>query len=961
MTTNQFGLCNTPRNNCSNLKSKSPCSSAPAAQPLSPDVCAAGAILYCERRDISLERAQSWPRRSPQHLRNILLSLLNRWHMAGTTRRTRGRPNAVGATQSTPTTQLLVSADGIHDKENQQSQQHTAQANQPASAAAPVEGRRVGKRRLQPTAAIDPEIFQNLRPSEEPRTTPDHGQAYFGPADEDGEREQDIEDILQEEGLGSDEYVERARRGTRQRRVRQVERAADTGMSEVGATQVESQARQAPTSTPTLVATPRTPAHALSGDLTGSTLGEAHRFPLSPSYLATPLRSASSTLRLRLPQTPSLQQRPGTSVMFQALHSFNTSSTLPGPLYTISSNKRTAADADLGDIRPERPMPVPRVPVETIREAVRRAKKMIANNSRKRYKHYADNGDVYKLMRKTGDLIQVSISVTNPFPPEKYTLTEADRKLLRQEDGGMRSHVQRLAHDLVPATHGIHTAPTESQAEANITRVKHLLDDSRFHHEVRSDSPYYPTKSCHGAGPAACIANCSLLAVSANPITGEGRFQHPLIKQMIHKIWFGHNNALGCVYEGFNPIPHSMIALVMSCVRHALSAYEKTGWSQKTDFTGEEYAKYDQYMGSLAQFDAGLMRELWRSYRYDMYTTGLHNGGLSKPKREEPIIQLAGEDQMAPELALMRAKTMSASGDSSSAGSPSAGSSSDPFMGYRLLVTGPSSVLAKPGQQITNRSSLWNRTRVAPEYVAYVASLIYFLIDDKAQWGEDIGGVGQSLWEWIVEYLEREQSEADDMDLAEVEEDAEDPLTENLMSWWNRQVYGTPYGDHHAMVADALGEDEVDADEPNTVREVALTTRAEQRRALREERNHKRHRASSQTQSPHRSVNAQPVQARKLPQPPSDHSDDEQMIEHAGPSQLPSRRVRSDHEDEDEDQQPRRPQKRRSNVSRGSEAPASEKDEEEGPFLRTNDDETSALHAALLSRVPDDNDDDMYA
>ncbi|KAI0740374.1 hypothetical protein C8Q76DRAFT_689273 [Earliella scabrosa] len=99
------------------------------------------------------------------------------------------------------------------------------------------------------------------------------------------------------------------------------------------------------------------------------------------------------------------------------------------------------------------------------------------------------------------------------------------------------------------------------------------------------------------------------------------------------------------------------------------------------NFTGEKYAKYDQYMGSLSQFDAGLLWELWRSYQYDMYTTGLRNGGLSEPKREEPIIQLAGEDQMVQELALMRAKTMSASGNSSSAGSPSAGSSSDPSAG----------------------------------------------------------------------------------------------------------------------------------------------------------------------------------------------------------------------------------------------------------------------------------------
>ena len=59
----------------------------------------------------------------------------------------------------------------------------------------------------------------------------------------------------------------------------------------------------------------------------------------------------------------------------------------------------------------------------------------------------------------------------------------------------------------------------------------------------------------------------------------EGRFQNRIIKQIIHKTWFGHSNALGCVYEGFNPIPHPMIALVMACVSTvSISANRLPDW-----------------------------------------------------------------------------------------------------------------------------------------------------------------------------------------------------------------------------------------------------------------------------------------------------------------------------------------------------------------------------------------------
>lgn len=203
-----------------------------------------------------------------------------------------------------------------------------------------------------------------------------------------------------------------------------------------------------------------------------STAAQTYEVLIHPRSHSSRLRMQFSTLsipRHRSLQTPCLQQprehsvsaptlffrfsslnalTPGSYAVFQAYRALPyalASSSSPSP---TSSNKRTATTAALSDdsdllVTPER----------AIQQAVRAAKKQASNNSRKRYKHYADNGDIHKLMRKTGDLVQVKASTINPFPsPDerddnidaafaaalncygydtaKYTLSKDDRKLV---------------------------------------------------------------------------------------------------------------------------------------------------------------------------------------------------------------------------------------------------------------------------------------------------------------------------------------------------------------------------------------------------------------------------------------------------------------------------------------------------------------------------------------------------
>lgn len=55
---------------------------------------------------------------------------------------------------------------------------------------------------------------------------------------------------------------------------------------------------------------------------------------------------------------------------------------------------------------------------EASRAETRKAKKAAYNARRKRYKHYHENASVYKIVRKTGHLLQVAFSTSLPFPSD---------------------------------------------------------------------------------------------------------------------------------------------------------------------------------------------------------------------------------------------------------------------------------------------------------------------------------------------------------------------------------------------------------------------------------------------------------------------------------------------------------------------------------------------------------------
>ncbi|CDO77167.1 hypothetical protein BN946_scf184657.g43 [Trametes cinnabarina] len=284
------------------------------------------------------------------------------------------------------------------------------------------------------------------------------------------------------------------------------------------------------------------------------------------------------------------------------------------------------------------------------RQEARKAKKAMYNSRRKRYKHYHEDASLYKVIRKAGYLLQVLFSTSLPFPSDEarddeiklafekaldtfgfaddfYNLSIEDMKMLQQEDGSIRSRVQREVNARIATVYGLDPAPSPSQVLRNKERVSALLKDSAFHYE--------------------------------SPETQEGRFQHPIIQQVIHAVWFSHRTALGCLYQDdFNPIPHATIALVLTSIRHTLSMYQ-TGKLVSGDFTHSYFTVYDQYVSSLAQMDEGDMRHFWRHHRRMMFKLGLDRAGVREDKEEELVIARAPQDVMAREIERMRLKMVS--------------------------------------------------------------------------------------------------------------------------------------------------------------------------------------------------------------------------------------------------------------------------------------------------------------
>ncbi|KAH9949209.1 hypothetical protein B0H21DRAFT_820392 [Amylocystis lapponica] len=284
---------------------------------------------------------------------------------------------------------------------------------------------------------------------------------------------------------------------------------------------------------------------------------------------------------------------------------------------------------------------------DTALVAARQARKAAHNAKRRRYKHYAENAALQKVLRNTGRLLQVHFATVCPFPDMEqkdravtdkfsealrihgydndwYTLTNEDEKLLLGEDSSVRSRVRKAAVANVPKAYGLHKTPRGPQVMENRDRVAFLLEDSRFH--------------------------CK------SPLDKLGRFQHDVIAEIIHDVWFSHPTALGCLYQSsFNPIPSSVLSLVLTVVRHVLLMY-KDGKMHDNDFTAASWVQYDEYLTAVEQFDSGEMEKVWFRYRQNLFKDGLQFArAVPEEAEREATIQLAQADEMQRELAALQA------------------------------------------------------------------------------------------------------------------------------------------------------------------------------------------------------------------------------------------------------------------------------------------------------------------
>ncbi|KAI1782298.1 hypothetical protein LXA43DRAFT_1104334 [Ganoderma leucocontextum] len=308
------------------------------------------------------------------------------------------------------------------------------------------------------------------------------------------------------------------------------------------------------------------------------------------------------------------------------------------PLMQLQPNKRTSTEAFPDDADQE------------VARVLRRAlKKDAANASRLRYKHYRSNRSLYRAMRLTGHLLQVRFATQNPFPsPEDredtiqaefsnalqsmelsstfYTLTGEDIKLLQTEDCNIRSRVIKIVNARLSDAYRLIKAPrSPAEIEQNKAAVQVLLTKSMFHFE--------------------------------KPDQAIGRFQHPFIWEVISEAFFSNGNALGCLFQAhFKPIPHELIALVLTCIRHGLQKWE-TGRKLPRRFSGNHYTIFDQYFAALEQFDESLMQQSWRTYRREQFKIALLHAGCSEEEdRAEAVIDLAQDDELQRELELMKTK-----------------------------------------------------------------------------------------------------------------------------------------------------------------------------------------------------------------------------------------------------------------------------------------------------------------
>ncbi|TFK90237.1 hypothetical protein K466DRAFT_563631 [Polyporus arcularius HHB13444] len=457
-----------------------------------------------------------------------------------------------------------------------------------AEAADKQDGNQRPRRNIRATRFIDPELAQNLRPG--------HVQAHpMGQetmsASSDTEDEDEMGDLMQQQGIGSEDedFI--------------VPGEDTSAMPQISASVhgvplSNSSARLDALRGPNVHSFPSVTATHGSGAIP-SMVNPVAPFPSVPFLFSAPNSgqplSQTSTLSLSSP-APNHASAQGPS------RSMSESSTSPSPAVTTCRKRRS--DASIGDD-----------PDEHGRQEARARKQAERNAKRRRYKHFAYDGSLQQLIRRTGYILQAVFSSENPYPTldEKdrligqayeaacevlgretgsYTLTEQDMQMFRQEDTNIRSRVRREAAKLVP----------------NDLNAK------------------------------------------------QGRFQHIIIGMVIDLVWFLHANALGAVYqEHFNPIRHETIALVLTAIHHVLSMYKEAGRRIRMDFTADSCTKYDEYIVALDQFDSGSMGQVWRRYRRYLFKRGLSHAGTEEEVVSEPVISLAPPEEMDREYARLSA------------------------------------------------------------------------------------------------------------------------------------------------------------------------------------------------------------------------------------------------------------------------------------------------------------------
>ncbi|KAI1781758.1 hypothetical protein LXA43DRAFT_1105370 [Ganoderma leucocontextum] len=352
-----------------------------------------------------------------------------------------------------------------------------------------------------------------------------------------------------------------------------------------------------------------------------------------PTSLFTPTHRPTSTHPPSGPGSSPPLSDSTSIVRYQRV--LNTST--PSLTATTSTEKRSAADAFSDD--------------EDAGQAARALERRNARNAaRRRYKNFKTNGQLHNAMHGTMQLLQVKFATQAPFPspderkdmatktfaevleelmlPEDFhELSDDDIKLLRSEDTSIRSRVQKATIARIVKAYNLVEVPmTTAQVQDNCDRVRALLNQSAFHYQ--------------------------------DPETRVGRFQNPLVFEVIWSAFYLWDGSIACIYPSyFNPIPRELIALVLTSIRHSLKMWETGKKVSGKRFAANQYVVYDQYLKALEQYDTGEMQSYWRHIRCTAHKKGLKFAGVQdEDEPMESVIELAEDDELDRELAHLRSQ-----------------------------------------------------------------------------------------------------------------------------------------------------------------------------------------------------------------------------------------------------------------------------------------------------------------